>query len=109
MKDPGTAKPLRQSKLGHRGGELRGGPAHPDSRIHTDAACWFIPAEPLRRLAFKHEEVGEAIHRHICAKFRNLVGVLEGMCLHSVPERVAGACWITIVSGPELPQPSVRG
>ncbi|MBL0209932.1 MAG: Crp/Fnr family transcriptional regulator [Holophagaceae bacterium] len=56
---------------------------------HTEATCWFLPAEPLRRLAFKHEEVGEAIHRHICAKFRNLVAVLEGMSLHSVPERVA--------------------
>jgi len=56
---------------------------------HTDAACWFIPAGPLRRLAFKYEEVGEAIHRHLGAKFRNLVDVLEGMSLHSVPERVA--------------------
>ena len=56
---------------------------------HTEATCWFIPAEPLRRLAFKHEEIGEAIQRHLCAKFRNLVGVIEGMSLHSVPERVA--------------------
>ncbi len=56
---------------------------------HTDATCWFIPAEPLRRLAFKHEELGEAIHHHLCAKFRNIVGVLEGMSLHSVTERVA--------------------
>ena len=56
---------------------------------HTEATCWFIPAEPLRRLAFKHEEIGVAIHRHLCSKFRNLVGVLEGLSLHSVPERVA--------------------
>jgi CRP/FNR family transcriptional regulator len=56
---------------------------------HTDATCWFIPAKPLLELAFKHEEVGRAIHRHLCAKFRNLVDILEGMSLHSVPERVA--------------------
>ena len=56
---------------------------------HTDATCWFIPAGPLRRLAFKHEEIGEAIHHHLGSKFRNLVSVLEGMSLHSVPERVA--------------------
>ena len=56
---------------------------------HTDASCWFLAANPLRRLAFENPEVGEAIRRHTCAKFRNLVSVLEGMSLHSVPERVA--------------------
>lgn len=56
---------------------------------HTDATCWFIPAKPLRLLAMKHEEVAEAVHRHLCSKFRNLVAVLEGVSLHSVPERVA--------------------
>ncbi len=56
---------------------------------HTDATCWFIPAKPLRLLAMKHEEVAEAVHRHLCGKFRNLVAVLEGVSLHSVPERVA--------------------
>ncbi len=56
---------------------------------HTDATCWFIPAKPLRLLAMKHEEISEAVHRHLCGKFRNLVAVLEGMSLHSVPERVA--------------------
>lgn len=56
---------------------------------HTDATCWFIPAKPLRQLASKHEEIAAAVHRHLCGKFRNLVAVLEGMSLHSVPERVA--------------------
>ena len=56
---------------------------------HTDATCWFIPAKPLRLLALKHEEIAEAVHRHLCGKFRNLVAVLEGLSLHSVPERVA--------------------
>lgn len=56
---------------------------------HTDATCWFVPARPLRQIAFQHPEVGEAIRRHLCAKFRNLVAILEGMSLHSVPERVA--------------------
>ncbi|MBL0314102.1 MAG: Crp/Fnr family transcriptional regulator [Holophagaceae bacterium] len=56
---------------------------------HTDATCWFVPAKPLRQLASRHEEIAEAVHRHLCGKFRNLVAVLEGMSLHSVPERVA--------------------
>lgn len=55
----------------------------------TEATCWFIPAEPLRRLALEYVEIGEAVRRHLCAKFRNLVGVMEGLSLHSVPERVA--------------------
>ncbi len=66
-----------------------GEPASCSVVAHTDATCWFIPAKPLRTLAMKHEEIAEAVHRHLCAKFRNLVAVLEGVSLHSVPERVA--------------------
>jgi CRP-like cAMP-binding protein len=55
----------------------------------TDTTCWFVPAKPLRMLAFQYQEVGQMIHHHTCARYRNLVEVLEGMSLHSVPERVA--------------------
>lgn len=59
------------------------------AEAHGETELWFIPSEPLRRIAHRTPEVAEALIGHFAAKVRHLVQLVDALSLHSVPERVA--------------------
>ncbi len=66
-----------------------GSPIASSAEAHGETELWLIPGAPLRDMAHRRPEVAEGLMRHFAAKVRHLVGLVEALSLHSVPERVA--------------------
>jgi CRP-like cAMP-binding protein len=66
-----------------------GAPIASSAEAHGETEVWLIPAAPLRDMAHRRPEVAEGLMRQFAAKVRHLVGLVEALSLHSVPERVA--------------------
>jgi CRP/FNR family transcriptional regulator len=65
------------------------GIAASNAEAKGNTECWLIPATVLRQMVYKNPVVSEVMLRHLAAKIKHLVPLIETISLHSVPERVA--------------------
>jgi CRP-like cAMP-binding protein len=65
------------------------GTADSNAEAKGNTECWVIPTNVLRQMVYKNPVVSEVMLRHLAAKVKHLVPLIETISLHSVPERVA--------------------
>jgi len=65
------------------------GVAVTNAEAKGNTECWLIPANVLRQMVYKNPVVSEVMLRHLAAKIKHLVPLVETLSLHNVPERVA--------------------
>ncbi|MDR0498900.1 MAG: Crp/Fnr family transcriptional regulator, partial [Holophagales bacterium] len=65
------------------------GVAVSNAEARGNTECWLIPPNVLRKMVYKNPIVSEVMLRHLAAKIKHLVPLVETISLRSVPERVA--------------------